>query len=225
MSLKRALTRGSAAMLAVKSPTTRAMPSRPPRRLYSEGMADVWPPPMLAQALRFTAMTTTSRPHPSTRLIESPSGSAEPAFTALVVLHFPIRLASPDLGQAEIELLDVGVFAQAVRGTLQHDPPVLHHVAVVSDRQRQGGVLLDQQHGQLFLLVHALDDLEDLVHQHGRQAERRLVEQDHLRARHERAADDQHLLLAAGEVARLHVTSVAQPRKVLVDAIDTLAQP
>ena len=31
--LKRSFTRGSAAMLAVKSPTTMAMPSRPPSRL------------------------------------------------------------------------------------------------------------------------------------------------------------------------------------------------
>jgi len=39
---------------------------------------------------------------------------AEPAFAALVVLDLAIRLAGTDLGEAERELLDVGVLAEGV---------------------------------------------------------------------------------------------------------------
>src|SRR6266850_1566023 len=99
---------------------------------------------MLAQAPRFTATKSSTTPHPSTRLIESPPVSAEPAFTALVVFDLAVRLAAPDLGEAEVELLDVGILAQGVGGALQHDPAVLHHVTVIGDGQRQGRVLLDQ---------------------------------------------------------------------------------
>ena len=46
-----------------------------------------------------------------------------------------------------------------------------------------------------------------------RQAKRRLVEQDQPRPAHQRAADRQHLLLAAGERAAALISAVAQPRK------------
>ena len=40
---------------------------------------------------------------------------------------------------------------------------------------------------------------EDLLHDHRREPHGRLVEQHHLRPGHERPADGEHLLLAAGE--------------------------
>ena len=43
------------------------------------------------------------------------------------------------------------------------------------------------------------DDLEDLLHEERREAEGRLVEEQELRLGHQRAADREHLLLAAGE--------------------------
>src|SRR5512134_688105 len=210
MPLKRALTRPSATMLATKSSTTVEIPSRPPRRLYSEGVLAA-SRPMLAQAPRFTARNSSRPVHPSIRLIVTVSfsgwgprhgpqtpirsgrpggavapldtptapGLAEPAFAALVVLHLAVRLAGADLGEAEVELLDVGVLPEGLGAAFQHDAPVLHHVAVLGDRQRQRGVLLDQQHGQALLAVHALHDLEDLLDQHGRQPQRGLVQQDH----------------------------------------------
>ena len=45
------------------------------------------------------------------------------------------------------------------------------------------------------------DDAEDLLHDDGREAERGLVEHEEARPRHERAADGEHLLLAAGHGA------------------------
>ena len=50
--------------------------------------------------------------------------------------------------------------------------------------------------------VDLLDDLEDLAHEQGGQAERRLVEQQEAGLGHEGAPDHQHLLLAAAQVAR-----------------------
>jgi len=62
------------------------------------------------------------------------------------------------------------------------------------------GVLLDQEYGGA-LAVEIADDLENLLHDDGRQAERRLVQEEQARSRHEGAADGQHLLLTAAERA------------------------
>ena len=57
--------------------------------------------------------------------------------------------------------------------------------------------------------VELLEDLEDAVDHQRREAERRLVEQEQLGARHERARDRELLLLAAGELARRTCSSSA----------------
>src|SRR5215469_6150086 len=44
----------------------------------------------------------------------------------------------------EIEFLDVGMATQPFGSAIEHDTAVLHHVAVVGDRQRDRGALLDQ---------------------------------------------------------------------------------
>ena len=108
----------------------------------------------------------------------------------------------------------------ACDAALEHDAARLHDVAVLRHRQRHDGVLLDQQHGQLLLRNQPLHDAEDLLDQHRRQAERGLVEQHDLGLRHQRAADRQHLLLAAGEVARELVAPLLEQRKVGIDALD-----
>ena len=59
------------------------------------------------------------------------------------------------------------------------------------------GVLLDQEHGELLSPIELADRIEDLSHDHRREAERGLVEQQQARARHQRAGDREHLLLAA----------------------------
>src|SRR5207237_390766 len=95
------------------------------------------------------------------------------------------------------------------------DPAALHDVAELRDGERHVGVLLHQQHGGLLLLVDLRDDAEDLLHQQRREPERRLVEEDQPRSRHQRAADRQHLLLAAGEVTGDLPAPLAQPREVI----------
>ena len=60
------------------------------------------------------------------------------------------------------------------------------------------GVLLDQKHRHAVALVEVADDLEDLLDDERREAERWLVEQEQARAAHQGAGDGEHLLLAAG---------------------------
>ena len=71
--------------------------------------------------------------------------------------------------------------------------------ALAAGAQRERGVLLDDEDGEAVLAVQALEDLEDLADDHRREPERRLVEHQQARARHQRAAEGEHLLLAAGE--------------------------
>src|SRR4051812_32052797 len=78
-------------------------------------------------------------------------------------------------------------------------------------RERETGVLLDDEHGHAVLALHAVERLEDLLHDERRQTERGLVEQQQLRSRHHRAAEREHLLLAAGKCPSLLVTALFQP--------------
>src|SRR6202035_2857156 len=79
--------------------------------------------------------------------------------------------------------------------------PGLQNVAAGGGLECQERVLLDEQNRRP-LRVDLADDLEDRVDQDGRQAERRLVEEQHLWGAHQRASDRHHLLLAAAQAAR-----------------------
>src|SRR5690606_18790586 len=78
---------------------------------------------------------------------------SQPALATLVVLDVPVALASALLAEAEVELVDVGVLPQLGGRALQHDPALLHDVAVVGYLQGAPGVLLHDKHGQAPLLV------------------------------------------------------------------------
>jgi len=71
----------------------------------------------------------------------------------------------------------------------------------------------------------ALHELEHLLHDERRQAGRRLVHQQELRPRHQRAADRAHLLLAAGERAGKLLAPVLEAGKQLVDALELDGKP
>ena len=64
--------------------------------------------------------------------------------------------------------------------------------------------------------------LEDDVDDRRREPERGLVEEEHVRARDERARDRELLLLAAGERARLPAPELLHDREQLVDRVDVL---
>ena len=103
---------------------------------------------------------------------------------------------SPPRYAARTESSPSNTFASSVR-TIR---PVSRTYARCGALQRLRGVLLDEQDGGA-LLVDLGDDREDLRDEHRGEPHRRLVEQQHARARHERAADREHLLLATGERA------------------------
>src|SRR6266851_5784350 len=115
------------------------------------------------------------------------AGSGEPALAPAVMLDVAIALAAAG-GEAEIELLDVLVGAQAGRRAVEHDAAVLEDVAVIGVAQRDVGVLLGEEEAHPGVAVQAADDLEDLLDDLRRQPHRGLVEQDQLGLRHQRAA-------------------------------------
>ena len=90
------------------------------------------------------------------------------------------------------------------------------------DAERDVGVLLDQQDRGAFLAIDALDDLEDLSLEHRAQAERRLVEQHQPGIGHQRPSDDQHLLLATGQVAGPRVRALPQRGEVAIDQLEAV---
>src|SRR3954453_18667286 len=128
------------------------------------------------------------------------------------------------ISMSQVGGLDPLVGAQRVRAVADRDVPRLEHVAAGGDVERVVGVLLDEQDRRP-LLVDLADDLVDLVDDHGRQPERRLVEQQQARAGHQRPAHREHLLLAAGHRAALLLLALLEAREERVDAVDVLADP
>jgi hypothetical protein len=70
--------------------------------------------------------------------------------------------------------------------------------------------------------VDLLDGLEDELHEGGRQAHRRLVEQQQAGLRHQRPGHGQHLLLTAGQRARDLLRALLESREHGVPALDAL---
>src|SRR5690606_39121182 len=115
--------------------------------------------------------------------VASGAAVSGPAMVASVVTSRPPALPAPvGLGLAEgaalgrlphpqVELPDVLVGEQLVPPPVAHDPAVLEHVALVGDRQRHRGVLLDEEDARS-LPVDVDDDVTDLLDDLGSQPER-----------------------------------------------------
>src|SRR5438876_3301400 len=151
------------------------------------------------------------------------AASREPSLAAPVVLDVAVAPAPTDAGEAEIELLDVLVDPELLGVPVEHDAPALHDVPVLHDPQRHRRILLGEEDRDLLLAVQAQHDVEDLAHEERGQAHRGLVEQHQPGPRHQGAPDRDHLLLAARDVARLDRPALAEPRKVLIDALEVPA--
>src|SRR5690242_13722529 len=86
-------------------------------------------------AAKETSSSTTSPPN--RRVRRSTTSSAIPPPAPAILLD--VAIAAPRSGRsAEVELLHVGMLAQPLGGAVEHDAAVLHHVAVVGDRERHG---------------------------------------------------------------------------------------
>src|SRR5947208_4548696 len=129
-----------------------------------------------------------------------------------------IRMGPP-VSEPEIRALQALVAEQLARSALQHQLTALEDAGAIRERERLAHVLLDEQHRDAVRIDRA-DRLEDLRDQHGSQAQRRLVQHQEARARHERAADRAHLLLAAGERARELRLPVGQRREERQDVVE-----
>src|SRR5690349_18278165 len=141
-----------------------------------------------------TSSSTTSPPN--RRVRRSTASSAIPPPAPAILLD--VAVAAPRAGAAaEVELLHVGMGAQPLGRTVEHDAAVLHHVAVVGDRQGDRRALLDQQDGEVELAADLRQALRQILDHHRGEAERQLVDQQKSWPAHQRAAERQHLPLAA----------------------------
>src|SRR3984957_17217125 len=86
------------------------------------------------------------------------------------------------------------------RRALEHDAPVAHHVDAMRYPHRDREFLLYQQDGDAAPGDFG-DEVADLLHDQRREALGGLVDHDQLRVAHQRAANRQHLLFAAGQHA------------------------
>ena len=86
-------------------------------------------------------------------------------------------------------------------------------------RQRDVGVLLDQDEGVGAFAGHAADGPAEFLDDDRREAFERLVEQQQRRIGHQRARDRQHLLLAAGELIAEIAPSLGKAGKQIVDRL------
>ena len=75
-------------------------------------------------------------------------------------------------------------------------------------------VLLDDEHGAARLAQRG-DVLHDALDDHGREAERRFIQQQQPWPRHRRTRERHHLLLAAGQCARKLAAALAKDREAL----------
>src|SRR6516165_2633560 len=159
--------------------------------------------------------SSTVRP-PKRKVRRSISSSAIPSPAAAILLHLAITPALAAL-EAEIEFLDVRVATQALGRAVEHDPPVLHDVAVVGDLERHRRALLHDEDRDAEFAPDLGKPAQQIFHHHRREAERELVDQQQFRPAHEGARERQHLPLAAGQQAADAVAQRAELRKELVD--------
>ena len=136
--------------------------------------------------------------------------------------YFPLVVAGEEARTlAEVRLANLLVVSSSFGLVREDDVAGLEDVAAVGGVERHQRVLLDEQDRRA-LRVDLADDLEDLLDEDRREPHRRLVEQQQLRPRHERAPDREHLLLAAGERSGL-CSCAPQPREQVEDALEVLA--
>src|SRR5712692_6187323 len=96
------------------------------------------------------------------------------------------------------------------------DATDLEQIGAVDDVQDLPNVLLDDEDGEPFG-ADAANELEHLMDEERRQPGGRLIHEQELGTRHQRAADRAHLLLAARERAGELVAAFLETREEVVD--------
>src|SRR5207249_11757354 len=93
-----------------------------------------------------------------------------------------------------------------------HDPATLDDVHVVGELQREVHVLLDEQDREMRALE-AQQLRAEVADQQRREPLGRLVHDEEIGVRHERARDREHLLLAPGELRPTVARALSEPRE------------
>src|SRR6266404_6158843 len=160
-------------------------------------------------------MTPKTRLSPSDSSASTPP-SRSPLITASSKKMSKIPKAASPRSDSEVCLANA-VTRQELGGAAGRvDTARLEQVRAIDHPEHLLDVLLDDQHGQA-AGANAIDQLEHVLDEDGRQPGGRLVEQEQLRLRHERAADRAHLLLAPRHAPGHLMSALAQAREQLVD--------
>src|SRR6266581_7385751 len=115
----------------------------PPTQLSTLVLPAPFGPMSANSSPAFTASDTPSRTvrPPKRSVRRSSSSSAIPSPAAAILLHLAVASSLPALAP-KVEFLNVRMTAQALRGAVEHDPSVLHNVAVVGNLERHCRALL-----------------------------------------------------------------------------------
>src|SRR5438067_10355985 len=123
----------------------------------------------------------------------------------------------------QIEFANELVVVELVGGAaFEGDLAVDDDVAAVGNADGLDEVLLRHQHRQLVTVLQFLDLLDRALDENRGETDRRLVDQEDLGRRHQRARQGQHLLLAAAEAAGQLATPLAEHRERLVRGVEIL---
>src|SRR5262245_22522425 len=100
---------------------------------------------------------------------------SQPAGTTLVIASPPLLATLPaahaahaGVADAEVELLHVLVALEPLGAALEHDAPILEHIAEIGDVESHARVLLDEQHRGAAFVLEPADDAVDLPHEQRR---------------------------------------------------------
>src|SRR5262245_7398414 len=210
------------------------MPPASFTRLKTASMPDLMLTPQLATApvrSRPAPMTTSLSVTPSSaHVAATPLRTRRPASVARAprcertrlmgssfVVRCPARASCVAL--PEVRPPHMVVLQEAPTVPVERDRARLQHVAVVCHGQGLVRVLLDEQDGRS-VRVDLADDGEDLLDEHRREPERRLVEKQQRGLGHERAADGEHLLLPPAQRAGELEAPLGEDGEVRVDLLE-----
>src|SRR5262247_3548165 len=148
-------------------------------------------------------------------------GGWEAAHRRRIRRSMALGAASGPLGGGDAEImLEGGAIALERRAVgLVHHHAALENDGAVGDAENFLRVLLDHNGGRALLANDALERNQQLLHENGGQAFQRLVEEQDAGIENERAADGQHLLLAARKLVAEIALALAQTREHLVDPL------
>ena len=117
---------------------------------------------------------------------------------------------------------EVGEFfwggCQGVAGAVEDDGAAIEDDGAFGEFHGEMRVLFDQQHGHVLFRLETLQSGEQLIDDDGRQALQRFVEQQKARIAHQRAADGEHLLFAAGELIAAALAPAGEGGEEIIDA-------